>query len=599
MRKDSFFEKPLFRTKITSANVKTKEMLLGYFVGPFCALISNAIFSSYLNRYYADVIGWTDTGKFGSFSALLPMVSVIFVILGNLFVGRLIDNTRTSQGKARPYLLLSAPLVTAAIALLFMTPQNTSPLMQMVWIAVSYNVYYAVAYPFYYSAHSSLVALSTRNSNHRGMLATFSNASGVAAVGIGASILVPILLQSYLFVETNGVLDSAASYRHWQTVMIALCVLTFFAILLEYYFTRERITEENVKLNLKEEKLPMAQQIKACVSEKYWWIIILYFLLFQFGGLVSFINVHNFMIVCIGVILKGIGSIPAMYVTLALLSDVLDHLEAKNGFRSDGFTMPVMAIDFWGDASVLVPWAMYQANGDVQVLKDNYDMMKKYVRACKWWTGLLSFGDKRYIWHTPSVLHFGDWVAPDVPQMSQWQKRSKWTATASLANTSGILSEIAGILGEEKDAKEFREISKNTAKAYSKILMKEDGHATEEFQTAYVLPLHFNMLEGAQKENAAKALVQLVEKGNYCIGTGFPGTPYILFALADNGYVDVAYKMLLNEVCPSWLYEVKSGATTIWERWDGLDENGNCPIGDDGTDMMISYNHYASGAGGD
>ena len=107
------------------------------------------------------------------------------------------------------------------------------------------------------------------------------------------------------------------------------------------------------------------------------------------------------------------------------------------------------------------------------------------------------------------------------------------------------------------------------------------------------------MLEGAQKENAAKALVELVEKGNYCIGTGFPGTPYILFALADNGYVDVAYKMLLNEVCPSWLYEVKSGATTIWERWDGLDENGNCPIGDDGTDMMISYNHYASGAGGD
>ncbi len=274
-----------------------------------------------------------------------------------------------------------------------------------------------------------------------------------------------------------------------------------------------------------------------------------------------------------------------------------------NTIPSQGYgfpaTMPVMAIDFWGDASVLVPWAMYQANGDVQVLKDNYEMMKKYVKACKWWAGLLSFGNQRYIWNTPSVLHFGDWVAPDVPQMSQWQKRSKWTATASLANTSGILSEIAGILGKEKDAEEFLAISKNTAKAYSKILMKEDGHATEEFQTAYVLPLYFNMLEGAQKENAARALVELVEKGNYCIGTGFPGTPYILFVLADNGYVDVAYKMLLNEVCPSWLYEVKSGATTIWERWDGLDENGNCPIGDDGTDMMISYNHYASGAVGD
>lgn len=103
----------------------------------------------------------------------------------------------------------------------------------------------------------------------------------------------------------------------------------------------------------------------------------------------------------------------------------------------------------------------------------------------------------------------------------------------------------------------------------------------------------------ARRENAVENLVKLVEKNNYCIGTGFPGTPYILFALADNGRADIAYRMLFNEKCPSWLYEVKQGATTIWERWDGLDENGECPIGDDGTDMMISYNHYASGAVGD
>lgn len=405
------FENPLFRTKITSANVKVQEMLLGYFIGPFCAFISNAIFGSYLNRYYSDVLGWTDTTRFGIFSAVLPMLSVILVVIGNLMVGRLIDNTRTSQGKARPYMLLSAPLIVIAIALLFLTPLEGSPLMQMVWIAISYNLYYAVAYPFFYTAHSSMVALSTRNSNHRGMLATFSNASGVAAVGIGASILVPVLLQSFLFVETNGVIDAQASYNNWRTVMIALCVITFLGIMLEYFFTRERITEENMKLNIKEEKLPIGQQIQACISNKYWWIIILYFLLFQFGGLVkngsmsyycrwmfsgitdeagaggamgtlgligglptaigmvlawpianklgkqkavtlglilsvagglvSFLDIHSFPIVCIGVILKGIGSIPAMYVTLALLSDVLDHLEAKNGFRSDGFTMSV------------------------------------------------------------------------------------------------------------------------------------------------------------------------------------------------------------------------------------------------------------------
>ena len=128
-------------------------MVLGYFIGPFCAFVSNAIFGSYLNRYYSDVLGWTDTTKFGMFSAILPMVSVVFVIIGNLYVGRLIDNTRTSQGKARPYMFISAPLVTIAIALLFLTPNNSSPLIQMVWIALSYNIYYAVAYPFF--LHSS------------------------------------------------------------------------------------------------------------------------------------------------------------------------------------------------------------------------------------------------------------------------------------------------------------------------------------------------------------------------------------------------------------------------------------------------------------
>lgn len=448
MQMNKFFDNPLMRTKITSANVKPREMLMGYFLGPFCALISNAIFGAYLNRYYSDVIGWTDTSRFGIFSALLPMLSVIFVVIGNLFVGRLIDNTRTPQGKARPYLLLSAPLVTIAIALLFLTPQNSSPAMQMLWIAVSYNLYYAVAYPFFYTAHSSMVALSTRNSNHRGMLATFSNASGVAAVGIGASILVPMFLQSFLFVEKDGIIDSNASYANWRVVMLALCIVTFLAILVEYYFTRERITEETFKMDIKEEKLPMSKQLKACIGSKYWWIIIVYFLLFQFGGLVkngsmsyycrwmfegiadeasagavmgtlgligglptaigmvlawpianklgkqravtlgllfsvigglvSFINVHNLVIVCIGVILKGIGSIPAMYVTLALLSDVLDHLEAKNGFRSDGFTMSVYGAIMVGMTGLgngiinaLLTAAGYNAaaaaqNGDVQ-----------------------------------------------------------------------------------------------------------------------------------------------------------------------------------------------------------------------------------------
>lgn len=262
-------------------------------------------------------------------------------------------------------------------------------------------------------------------------------------------------------------------------------------------------------------------------------------------------------------------------------------------------TMPTMALDFWGDACVLVPWAEYQARGDKRILEQCYPMMKKYIKACKFWAGLFSFGKNRYIWHTPSVLHFGDWVAADVPMMSQWQKRSKWTATASLRNTSSTMAKIARVLDQTEDAKIYETLSDRVSEAYKAVFTDGNGKMKEEFQTAYVLPLYLGMFSGDEKTKAVKNLVKLVEKSDYCIGTGFPGTPYILFALVDNGEKETAFRMLLNQKCPSWLYEVKMGATTIWERWDGLDENGVCPIGDDGTDLMISYNHYASGAVGD
>ncbi len=263
-------------------------------------------------------------------------------------------------------------------------------------------------------------------------------------------------------------------------------------------------------------------------------------------------------------------------------------------------TMPDMAVDWWGDACVLVPWAEYRARGDVGVLREFYPVMKKYVDACAFWARLLSVGKKKYIWDTPSVFHFGDWVAPDVPKMSQWQGRSKWTATASLRNTSALLAQIAGILGERDDEARYRDLSEKTAGAYCAVFTDGNGRLLEEFQTAYVLPLYLDMFPNkAVKAKAADHLARLVEENGCRIGTGFPGTPYVLFALADNGHADTAWRMLLNTECPSWLYEVRMGATTIWERWDGLDENGVCPIGDDGTDMMISYNHYASGAVGD
>ena len=415
-----FFENPALKTKITSYQVKLQEMLIGYFLAPLCAMMANSIFSAYLTRYYADVIGLTDK-QFGIFSMMLPVVSTIFVIAGNLFVGQLIDNTRTPAGKARPYLLLAVPVMAIAIILLFMTPggdniESTNYLMKMVWIAISFNLFYAVGYPCYYTAHSSMVALSTRNGSQRGLLATLSNASMVAAAGVGASIIVPILLQPFMFVTgADGTIDRAASYNNWRLLGIILAIVTGLGIALEYYFTRERITEETMALNIKEEKIPMKKHVQVCTREKYWWMVVIFILFFQMGqlvkntsmsfyvrwmfdsvlasstpeatsgalmstlglvgglpsavgmviawplasklgkkravvlglilslagGLVAFINVNSFPIVTLGVVLKAIGIIPAQYVMVAILSDVLDHLEAKHGFRSDGFTMSI------------------------------------------------------------------------------------------------------------------------------------------------------------------------------------------------------------------------------------------------------------------
>ena len=406
-------EQPALKTRIKSNEVKIQEIALGYFLAPLCAMLANSIFGAYLTRYYADVLGWTRFGS-GAFAALLPIVSVIFVVLGNLSVGKWIDNTRTTAGKARPYLFAAIPLLTLAIIMMFTSPNNGS-IVQMIWIAVSYNLYYSIAYPCYYTAHSSMVSLSTRDTDKRGLLATMSNASMVAAAGVGASIVVPILLQSYMFSYNGTSLDVQASYAHWRVLSIGFTLITVLGIILEYYFTRERISEETMDLQRTAEDIPMKTHVDACTKDKYWWMVILYVLFFMMGqlvkntsmsfyarwmfdsvlsaadpesasgammstlgligglpsavgmviawplanklgkqraiviglifsvlgGAVAFMGVHNFKMVCAGVVLKAVGIIPSQYVMLAVISDVLDHLEAKNGFRSDGFTMSI------------------------------------------------------------------------------------------------------------------------------------------------------------------------------------------------------------------------------------------------------------------
>ncbi|MCR5078686.1 MAG: glycoside hydrolase family 78 protein [Bacilli bacterium] len=264
-------------------------------------------------------------------------------------------------------------------------------------------------------------------------------------------------------------------------------------------------------------------------------------------------------------------------------------------------TMPKMAIDFWGDASVLVPYALYNHYGDKKTLEVSYESMRKYTLAEKFWAGLIGLGKRRYIWQTPAIFHFGDWVAPDEPTMAGWQKRSKYTGTCSLSNMAGLVSFAADLLGKEEDKEKFAKIREKTNEAYRSVFFHDDMSMKEKpFQTAYVLPLRFGMFEEEEANKAAEKLAELVKSGDYCIGTGFPGTPNILFALADNGQRDTAYKMLLNDKCPSWLHEVKMGGTTIWERFDAIRDGGDSNTGaDDGTGGMISFNHYASGAVGE
>ena len=275
----------------------------------------------------------------------------------------------------------------------------------------------------------------------------------------------------------------------------------------------------------------------------------------------------------------------------------LPNTVPANGY---GFpaTMPAMAIDFWGDAILNVPYQLFVRTGDLSFLTNYYENMQRYVKACKFWAGLLSFGKNKYIWRNISTFHFGDWLTTDIPKMGAWQARHKYTATASLRYTTNLLSEIATILNKPEESKEYKEYSEKVADAYVWKFMEDGKLKGEEFQTGYVLPIQFKMFDEETNKKAVNNLKSLVERRDYCISTGFPGTPYILYALADNGEVETAYKMLLNTKCPSWLYEVKVGGTTIWERWDGLDENGQANCGDDGTHGMISFNHYAAGSVG-
>ncbi len=472
---NGFFDK-LPPSMIKKANVTIfPEGALGYLVGPTLALLANSILANYFNKYMSDVLHINSWAS--GFFTWLPVISVIFVVIGNILVGRLMDNNKSRAGKARPLLLVSVPISLLALLFLFVfspysavgTKWHTGAL---VCIAIGYNLWFAFAYPMYYTPHAALVNLSTRNSADRSLLATISNATALAAMGLSSMILpfflnllfvydmsengTPVMndagvIQYYVDASGAAIYDAQASYNHWKVFVLALIVITLVGALIEFFFTRERVTEESTgKDDTAKAALPIGEQAKICFKDRYWVIMMVFFFLYQFGGMIKNVSQNyyctsmfkdalgnytvafggqlqgtlsivgaiptavgmvlalplankfgkgkaimggavlaviggligliaptNFVVVVISFIVKALGSTPAMYLSLALLADILDHQEAVNGVRTDGLSMTVygaIMAGMTGLATGVLNAVLSAVNYDVTTLQTNEAM---------------------------------------------------------------------------------------------------------------------------------------------------------------------------------------------------------------------------------
>ena len=247
----------------------------------------------------------------------------------------------------------------------------------------------------------------------------------------------------------------------------------------------------------------------------------------------------------------------------------------------------------WGDACILVPWALYEAYGDETILRENYEMMRRWMgfvekRAKK--TRLHNLTNPYHKYLVDEGFHFGEWCQPDVDNMDVMKRTmmlgAPEVATAYYFRSASLMARIAEVLGEREDAERYAGIAENAKKAYRYTCTK-DGRIVSQRQCEYVRPIAFGLLEGEEAQTAADTLNDLVEKNGYHLNTGFLSTPDLCRVLSEHGHTDTAYRLLLQEECPGWLYAVKKGATTIWETWDGIRADGT---------VHDSLNHYSYGA---
>lgn len=237
----------------------------------------------------------------------------------------------------------------------------------------------------------------------------------------------------------------------------------------------------------------------------------------------------------------------------------------------------------WADAIVLIPWRLHQYYGNKRILETFYDNMKR-------WIDFMQRHSEGYIWNYK--LQFGDWLALDGDEESYFGATpNELTCTVYFAYSTSILAKIARVLGREEDSRTYGSLYRSIRQAFLSRFLEPEGILKVRTQTALAMALHFGLLpEEYREQNARELKKQIQENGNH-MTTGFMGTPCILMALSENGFVEEAYDLLLREEYPSWLYQVKKGATTVWEHLDGMKPDGSMWSSD-----MNSFNHYAYGA---
>ena len=257
-----------------------------------------------------------------------------------------------------------------------------------------------------------------------------------------------------------------------------------------------------------------------------------------------------------------------------------------------GFWTPPRPAAVWGDAATVVPWELYRATGDRDLLAAQYDSARAWVDLVDALAGADGDGGDEHVWETG--LQLGDWLDPSAPPDNPMQAMTDphLVATAFFARSARIVSKWAAELGKEDDAARYGELADAVGEAFRTRFTDGAGRMTSHSQCAYALAIAFDLCGDEQRRAAAgRHLADLVEASGGNVATGFAGTPVLTAALSATGHADAAYRLLMETSCPSWLYAVTMGATTTWERWDSMLPDGSINPGG-----MTSFNHYALGA---